>query len=127
LELPCDPWTESFPTRYRSGMTRFLIALIGFAVLPLAAPQPASAAPIGPRGESLQSAPASEAPSQGTLTRAWSRLDQVRSVDVSGFGPVAHFEVGPEPSERPSQGTDSARFPHRATLYLLPLSRAPPA
>lgn len=108
-------------------MTRLLLALVGFAVLPLAAPQPASAAHLGPRGESLRTAPASEAPAKGTLTRAWSRLDQVRSADVSSFGAVAHFEVGPEPSERRSQGTDAARFPHRSTRYLLPLSRAPPA
>lgn len=121
------PWTTSSLSRYRSRMTRLLLALIGFAVVQLAAPQDASAARIGPHGESLRSAPASEAPCKGTLTRAWSRLDEVRSADASGCGPLAPFEVGPEPSDHPSRDEVTARSPHHSTVSLLPLSRAPPA
>lgn len=122
--LSLDPFP---PSRYRSRMARLLLALIGFTVLQLAAPHPASAAHVGPGGESLRPAPPSETPSRGTLKRAWSRLDEVRSADASGFGAVAHFEFALEPSDHPSRGEAAARSPHHSTLSLLPLSRAPPA
>jgi hypothetical protein len=108
-------------------MTRLLLALIGLAVPQLAAPQPASPAHIGLGGESLRSVPASEAPSKGALTRAWSRPDEVRSADRSDFGAAPRFEVGPEPCDHPARGEATARSPHLSTLSLLPLSRAPPA
>lgn len=108
-------------------MTRLLLALVGFAVLPLATPHAAGAADIGARGESLRSAPASETPPEESLTRAWSRFDQVRSVGVSGFAAVAHVQGGPEPTDVTAPGTDAARAPHGGTLRRLPRARAPPA
>lgn len=108
-------------------MTRRLLALIGLAVLPLTAPRPGATAPVASSGESLRVAPTTESPSRGSLTPADSKVDQFRSADVSGAVAAPPIGLGPVPADHPVDHHDPTRLPRRATLSLLPLSRAPPA
>jgi hypothetical protein len=107
-------------------MTRLLLASIGLAVLQLGTPRPASPAELGPSGESLRAVPASEAPSDGTLTVASPRSDRVRPAGAPPLAPAAsHW---PDFSPTGERGPEApAASPAASAPSLLPLPRAPPA
>ncbi len=108
-------------------MTRRLLALLGLAVLPLTVSPSGASVPVGSSGESLRTAPTTESPSRGSLTPSDAKVDQFRSADVSGAAAAPLIGLGPDPADHPVEHRDATRLPRRATLALLPLSRAPPA
>lgn len=107
-------------------MTRLLLAYLGLAALPLVAPQAATVAGPGARGESLRAAPTSEAPQKGALTPASSRPDDVRSADAMSVAAACCEHPAWPLAVEPGVGTPVRPTPGSAPA-LLPLPRAPPA